>query len=238
MPCSVYQLLFKDPDCMKLALSDLQLGTYTNNKVKLIGACELYVLHSSTKYIEAVTFFMAFNEGSVLISCTTSLALGLIHPHASLDHLPPGSNIISSSANQPINDKSQLKVHMLMEKSKTSKLNTSAKKISAMCSNQEQYNTKEYYVNQCVKDVPVQDETRKWECQANVMEGDKKCQDTKFMPPVQPTNKKSCYMWSMSRPAKQQSDYKKKDQMKFNQVSMNDKNCQSNVCSDKNFQET
>ena len=27
MPCSVYQLLFKDPDCTKLALSDLQLGT-------------------------------------------------------------------------------------------------------------------------------------------------------------------------------------------------------------------
>ena len=58
MPCSV---LFKDPDCTKLALSDLQLGTYTNKKVKLIGAFELYVVHPSTKSIETITFFVAPN---------------------------------------------------------------------------------------------------------------------------------------------------------------------------------
>ena len=79
--------------------------------------CELYVVHPSTKSIEAVTFFVAYNEGSILISCT-SLALGLIKPHVSLDHLPPGSSIISSSADQPINDKSQLTVHMPLENSK------------------------------------------------------------------------------------------------------------------------
>ena len=62
MPCSVYQLLFKDPDCTKLAPSDLQLGTYTDNKVKLIRACELYVIHPSTKTIELVTFFVTHNE--------------------------------------------------------------------------------------------------------------------------------------------------------------------------------
>ena len=91
---------------IKLVLSDLQLGTYTSNKVKLIGACELYVVHPSTKSIEAVTFFVACNEGSVLMSYTTCLALGLIKPHPSLDYLPPGSNIVSSSVDQPINDKS------------------------------------------------------------------------------------------------------------------------------------
>ena len=56
--------------------------------------------------------------------------------------------------------------------------------------------------------------------------------------PVQLANKKSCYEQSMPRPAKLQSDsaklqseYKKKDQVKFNQVSMNDdKKCQSIVC--------
>ena len=88
MPYSVYQILLKDSDYTTLALSDLQLGTYSNNKVKIIGACELYVVHPSTKFIEAVTFFVACNEGSVLISCTTSLALGFIKPHASLGHLP------------------------------------------------------------------------------------------------------------------------------------------------------
>ena len=137
----------------KLAPSDLQLGTYTNNKVKLIGVCELYVVHPSTKSIKAVTFFVAHNEESVLISCATSLALGLIKPHASLDHLPPGGNIISSSADQPINDKSQLNVHMLLEKLKTSKLTTSTKMISAVCSNQEQSSTicssKDQFSNMC-----------------------------------------------------------------------------------------
>ena len=73
MPCSVYQLLFKDPDCTNLALSDLQLGAYTNKKVELIGACELYVEHPTTKSIEAVTFFVACSEGGVLILYTTIL---------------------------------------------------------------------------------------------------------------------------------------------------------------------
>ena len=105
---------------------------------------------------------MACNEGRVLISRTTSLALGLIKPHASLDHLPPGSNIISSSADQPISEKSQLNFHMLETKSKTSKVIISAKKISDVCSNQEQSlnkcsrkepshlipKSKDYYVNQ------------------------------------------------------------------------------------------
>ena len=217
LPCSVYQLLFKDPDCTKLAHSDLQLGTYTNNKVKLIDTFELYVIHPNTKSIEAVMFFVACNEGSVLLLCTTSLALGMIKPHARLDHLPSGSNVISSSADQPIKDTSHLNVHMLMETSKTSQLTTRAKKISAVCSKKEQCFTKcstreqshsvlklKYHVNQCVKDkVPVQDETRKWECPANVKEGDKNCQVN-----VQPV-KPEMYIQS-KEPAKLQSGYKKK----------------------------
>ena len=46
----------------------------------------------------------------------------------------------------------------------------------------------------------------------------------------------------MPRPAKPQSKYKKKDQVKLYQVSINDKNCQSpkffkSMCSDKNCQD-
>ena len=50
-------------------------------------------------------------------------------------------------------------------------------------------------------------------------------------------------MQSIQRPAKLQTKYKKRDQVKLNQVSVNnDKNCQSpmlikSVCSDKNCQE-
>ena len=181
MPCSVYRLLLKDPDCTKLTPSDLQLGTYTNNKVKLIGAWELYVVHPAIKSIEPVTFFVTHNEGSVLISCTTNLALGLIEPHVSSDQLPSGSNIISSSADQPRNSKPQLNVYMLMEASITSKLTTNPKKISDVCSKKEQSQlipkSNEYQVNQCME-VPVQDETRKWEYQTNVKRGGKNCQET------------------------------------------------------------
>ena len=33
IPVSMYRYLFKDPDCAKIAPSDLQLWTYTNKKV-------------------------------------------------------------------------------------------------------------------------------------------------------------------------------------------------------------
>ena len=113
MPVSIYKYLFKDPDCAKIVLSDLQLGTYTDKKVSILGSCNLYIIHPDTRCITKVTLFVNSNESSILISCATSLALGLIQPNVSLDNSPPGSNVISSSANQPRNDKSQLNVHML-----------------------------------------------------------------------------------------------------------------------------
>ena len=74
MPVSIYKYLFKDPDYAKIAPSDLYLGTYTNKKVKLIGSCNLHVIHPDTRCITEVTFFVASIEGGILISCTTSLA--------------------------------------------------------------------------------------------------------------------------------------------------------------------
>ena len=32
---SIYKYSFKDPDCAKIAPSDLQLGTYTNKNIKI-----------------------------------------------------------------------------------------------------------------------------------------------------------------------------------------------------------
>ena len=89
---------------------------YINKKVKHLGSCNLYVIHPDTRCTTEVTFFVASNEGSILISCATSLALGLSQPNASLDNSLPGSNVISCSVDQPRNDKSQLNVHMLWEK--------------------------------------------------------------------------------------------------------------------------
>ena len=125
---------------MKIAPSNLQLGTYTNTKVKIIGSCNLYIIHPDTRCTTEVTFFVASNEGSILISCTTSISLGLIKPHASLDNSIPGSNVIFSSADKPRNDKSPCNVHMLWEKSKI-KLKASTKKISNVYSNKEHSST-------------------------------------------------------------------------------------------------
>ena len=142
MPVSIYKYLFKDPDCGKIAPNVLQLGTYTNKKVKIIGSCNLYIIHSDTRCIEEIPFFVASNEGSILISCTTSLALGLIKSHEKLDHpLPQGNrNVIYSSADKiKRKDESQLNVHMLSRKPK---LKTSNEEAPIVCSSDEQsYNT-------------------------------------------------------------------------------------------------
>ena len=99
MPVSIYKYLFKDPDCAKIAPGDLQLGTYTNKKVKIIGSCN-YIIHPDTRCITEVSFFVASNEGSILISCATSLALGLIKLQEMLDHPPQKGNVIFSSADK------------------------------------------------------------------------------------------------------------------------------------------
>ena len=88
MPLSIYHKLFKDTDCTQIEPSNLQLGTYTNKRVKIIGSCHLYIIHPDTRCLEKVRFYIAGNEGSVLISCTTSLELDLIKPKEKLDHLP------------------------------------------------------------------------------------------------------------------------------------------------------
>ena len=57
MPVSMYKYIFKDPDCAKIAPSDLQLRTYTNKKVKIIGSCNLHVIHPDIRCMEEIPFF-------------------------------------------------------------------------------------------------------------------------------------------------------------------------------------
>ena len=90
MPASVYSLIFKDPEIMKI-------GTYTKYAVKIVGSCKFYLVHPDTKKLQEVTFFVAKNDGSVLLSCTTTLALGLIQPRTRLDYLQPRANLITRS---------------------------------------------------------------------------------------------------------------------------------------------
>ena len=90
-----------DPQLKKLAPSDLEIGTYTTNTVKIAGSCLFYLVHPDTQKLQEVTFYVAKNDGSVLLSCTTALALGLIQPHTRLDYLPPRASFITSSLDHP-----------------------------------------------------------------------------------------------------------------------------------------
>ena len=80
MPASVYQLIFKDPHMRKLTPSNLQVGTYTTDSVKIVGSCTFHLVHPDTKKLLETTFYVAMNDGSILLSCKTTLQLGLIQP--------------------------------------------------------------------------------------------------------------------------------------------------------------
>ena len=49
MPASVYKLVFRDPNLEKLIPNRLQIGTYTNDTVKIVGICKLYLIDLDTK---------------------------------------------------------------------------------------------------------------------------------------------------------------------------------------------
>ena len=99
-------LVFHDPDLQKLAPSRLEIGTYTTDTVKLVYSCTFYLVYF------LVTFFVASNNGSILLSCATMHALGLIQPCTRLDYLPPRTSLITSSADHPKKTKCQPAMHV------------------------------------------------------------------------------------------------------------------------------
>ena len=101
MPASMYQLVFKDPKMQKLTPSNVQVVTYTTDSVKIVGSCKFYLVNPDTKKLLDTTFYVAVNDGSVLLLCKTTLLLGLIQPRSRLDYLPPRASLITSSADHP-----------------------------------------------------------------------------------------------------------------------------------------
>ena len=112
MPDSIYQLVFKDPKMQKLIPSNLQVGTYTTDSVKIVGSCKFHLVHPDTKKLLETTFYVAVNDGSVLLLCKTTLLLGLIQPRSRLDYLPPRASLITSSADHPKKTKDVLHTQM------------------------------------------------------------------------------------------------------------------------------
>ena len=117
MPASVYRLMFKDPEMKKHAPSQLELGTYTTDVVKIVGSCNFYLVHLNSKKLIDVTFFVATNDGSMLLSCKTTLVLGLIQPRSRLDYLPPRASLITSSVDHPKKTKpAKVSIHTSQQK--------------------------------------------------------------------------------------------------------------------------
>ena len=119
MPASVYKLVLKDPDLKKLAPSTLEVGTYTTDTVKTVGSCVFYLVHLDKKKLHEVTFFVATQDGSVLLSCTTTLGLGFIQPRTRLDYLPPRASLMTSSSDHRKKTKSRVCVHSLRQEVST-----------------------------------------------------------------------------------------------------------------------
>ena len=97
MPVSVYRLIYHDHDLKKLTSCRLKIGTHTTDTIKIIGTIIIYLIHPDSKKPTEITFYIASNKGSVLLSCNTSLALGLIQSRPRLDYLPPRVSLITSN---------------------------------------------------------------------------------------------------------------------------------------------
>ena len=82
---------------------------YTTDKLPVIGSFRLLVVHPDTWSLEEVTFQVTSQEGSVVLSCATTLELGLIQPHSALeDSIQASASLISSMAEYPRKNKSKV----------------------------------------------------------------------------------------------------------------------------------
>ena len=68
MPEIIYRLVFNHPHTSKLVKNDIDLTLYTRHSVNLIGKCTFYMLSKGTEQPVKVDFYIAKEEGSILLS--------------------------------------------------------------------------------------------------------------------------------------------------------------------------
>ena len=76
---------------------NLKIGTYTTDTIRIIGTTTIYLIHPDSRKLTEMTFHVATNKGNILLSCNTSLTLGLIHSRPRLDYLPLRVSLIASN---------------------------------------------------------------------------------------------------------------------------------------------
>ena len=79
----------------------MQIGTYTNYTVKIVGTCKLYLVNPDTKKLVETAFYVATNDNSMLLSCSSTLDPDLIQPGSRLDYLPPRASLITNTQDHP-----------------------------------------------------------------------------------------------------------------------------------------
>ena len=94
-------MIFNDSEVKHLADNDISIGVYTDHQVNIFGKCKFFMLNPDTRKLHAVTFYVASNEGIMLLSCTTLLALNLIKTRPCLDYLPLRAKLTTSVADHP-----------------------------------------------------------------------------------------------------------------------------------------
>ena len=109
MPVSVYRLIYHDQDLKKLTPCHLKIGIYMTDTIRIIGTTIIYLIHPDSKKPTKMTFYVASNEGSMLLSCNTPLTLGLIQSRPRLDYLPPRASLITSNEDHPRKTKTKPK---------------------------------------------------------------------------------------------------------------------------------
>ena len=134
MLASIYKLVFHDPNLEKFPPNKLQIGTYTNGTVKIVGTCKLYLGHPDTKKLIETIFYVTTNDGSVLLSCKFILALNLIQPRSRLDYLPPRATLITSPQDHPKKTK-QVQAPMQVHSSKQLSAQSQTKAETSKTSN-------------------------------------------------------------------------------------------------------
>ena len=64
----------------------------------MLDPAKRFVVHPDTNLLQKVTFQVTSHEGSVIVSCATSIELGLIQCHRNLDEVPEEGSLIYSIA--------------------------------------------------------------------------------------------------------------------------------------------
>ena len=179
------------------------ISTYTTEKIPVLGSCDLFVMHPDTRCLKEVTFQVVNHEGTVIVSCVTSLDLGLIQPHSELNASVPDCGRLIFGADHP--NKYQNKK---IESSSSVSNNVYVREVQSPIESK----VPETEVNQYVTQK-VQDENKQQLCpaQADTVLEDRKCQKVKSVHRW-PQKPKSCELQSRKPAIKCKKEHKE-DQM-------------------------